>query len=146
MSVTSTTYNYDIEVTISLNDTASGALSVTVTTDTSKNPPTTFTGTFTPTGGTAVTCDVINWETGQNGVVDFKFTLTAANGDFPIKQNGGSFTYHFHGNENASGNNPNGNVNWPNPNLEEEIEQTVTWQSEATMPVEEAQASGQGAS
>ena len=146
MSITSTTYNYDIEVNIGPSETASGTLSVTVTTDTSKNPPTTITGTFTPAGGSAVTCTIPTWNTTGNGAVVWSFDLTAANGDFPIKANGGHFTYHFTGTENASGNDPSGTVNWPNPNLEADFEETVTWQSEATMPEDESQAYGQGAS
>jgi hypothetical protein len=138
----STTYTYDIDVDHN-GETASGALSITI--DTSKNP-TQITGTFTPAGGTAVTCSVPTWNTTANGAVVFSFQLTAANGDFPIKANGGSFTYRFNGTQNASGNDPSGNVNWPNPNLEAEFEETVTWQSEATMPEEEPQAYGQGAS
>jgi hypothetical protein len=137
-----TTYTYDVEVDNGNNELASGTLTVNI--NNSTTPPT-LTGSFTPTGGTAVTCDILTWDTGPNGVVNWKFTLTKANGDFPIKQNGGSFTYHFTGNENASGNDPGGQVNWPNPNPEAEFEETVTWQSEATQPVEESQARGQGA-
>jgi len=124
----------DIVVKNGVTEIASGTLTV----DTSTTPPT---GTFTPTGGTEITCNVSAWSSGPSGATNWSFRITEANGDFPIKENGKGYTYNFIGNENAEGSDPSGSVNWPSTSPKED--ETVTWQGEAT--VEEPSARGQGA-
>jgi hypothetical protein len=115
---------------------ASGTLTV----DTSTNPPT---GTFTPDGGTLVSCNVSAWSSSAGGSTNWNFRVSGeANGDFPLGNNGNPFTYTFTGNENASGTNPSGTVNWPGSGTPDD--ETVTWQGEATE--DETYARGQGAS
>lgn len=130
------TYEYDVTVERGNTQLAAGTLIV----DTSTTPPT---GSFTPENGTAVTCSFSQWSTNPNGSTTWSFEIASPNGDFPIKGNGQKMKYNFIGVENANGTDPGGTVNWPNPNLDEEFEETVTWQSEATP---ETQVLGQGAS
>ena len=124
---------YPIEVTHGTSVLATGTLII----DTSTKPPT---GTFIPTGGTEVPCNVSSWSLAPHGATNWSFTLRAPNGEFPIKVSGGAFSYIFLGTEGPEG--PGGTVNWPN--IHDDIEETVTWQSEATQP--EPYAQGQAAS
>ncbi len=114
---------------------ATGLLAI----DPSTTPPA---GIFTPTGGTAVTCNVSVWSLAPHGATNWSFRLVAANGEFPVKVSGAPFTYIFTGTEGHDG--PHGTENWPNLNLDDDFEETVTWQSEATQP--EPYAQGQAAS
>jgi hypothetical protein len=134
--MSTTTLPYNIQIMDNGVELASGKLIVTI--DDSTNPPT-KSGTFTPDGGTLINVSVPTWNTYANGAVVWNFTLSGANGDFPAG------VYNFNGNENASGVDPRGNVNWPDF-ARDDFEETVTWQSEATQPVEESQARGHGAS
>jgi hypothetical protein len=135
-----TTYTYDIEVDdASGNELASGVLTIVV--NTSVNP-TQITGSFLPANSTtSIVCNINAWSVGSTGATNWSFQLTTANGGFPIKANGGAFNYTFTGNETPNG--PQGHVNWPNPNPDEDFETTVTWQGDAT---EDPLAVGQGAS
>lgn len=116
---------------------ATGTLAV----DTSTNPQT---GTFTPTGGSAVTCTNVFWSSVKNTVVHFTFTLTSANGQFPVPSDPSTFTYSFTGTENATGTQANGHVPWPQNHPTIEGDDNATWQGEAAG--EEPYAQGQGAS
>jgi len=115
---------------------ASGTLAV----DTSVNPQT---ATFTPTGGTAVTCTNVLWSSVGKAVVHFTFTLTSANGQFPVPSNPSTFTYSFTGIENDAGTQATGHVPWPQNHPSVEGDDDATWQGGATV---EPQAYGQGAS
>lgn len=129
---TETTITIGIDVP---DEDASGTLTVV----TSTNPQT---GTFTPTGGTAVQCTSVSWPPSPNAAVHFTFQLTTSNGDFPVPPNTPSATYNFTGNK-TSASQANGHVNWPQDHLSLEGDQNTTWQGEATV---EPQAYGQGAS
>jgi hypothetical protein len=113
----------DIVVSKGGAEIASGTLTV----DTSTTPPT---GTFTPDGGTEVTCNVSSWSSSPNGSTNWSFVVKdEANGDFPLGPNGNQFTYSFTGHENPQGTNPSGRVTWP-PSLPGD--ENPTWQGDAT--------------
>ena len=128
-----------VNITVSQDsqEIASGTLEV----DVSARPQT---ATFTPEGGSAVTCQSVSWSKNPNGATNFSFKLTATNGDFPVPPNTPFQVYSFTGQENGQGKDPSGNVNWPQDDPSIEGDQTATWQGEAT--VDEPYAQGQGAS
>jgi len=137
--MSTTTLSYEIEVKDDNgNELASGALTIVIQTTSGPPPTRTISGTFTPTNGTAITVNVPTWNTTANGAAVWNFSLSQQNGDFPAGN------YNFVGTQNASGTDPGGTIVWPD--LEADIAETATWQSEATQPVEEAQAYGQSGS
>ena len=131
------TYTYDIVVMQDSQELGSGVLTV----DTSTTQPT---GTFTPEGGTAVSCTIGSWSSNPNATADFSFTLTASNGDFPVPPDTPSVTYEFVGTENNAGTDPSGTVDWPqdDPRLKDVGGDPPVWQGDATV---DPKALGQGA-
>jgi hypothetical protein len=111
--------------TIAVSNGSTAVTSGTLEVDTSTNPNT---GSFTPAGGTAISCTSVAWPPGAGLAVNFTFRISGqADGGFLLNKNGTPFTYVFTGTQATSG--ASGSVKFPAQSPEADVDDT--WQATA---------------
>jgi len=99
---------------IAVSNGSTAVTSGTLTVDTSTNPNT---GSFTPSGGSAISCTSVAWPPTADQPVNFTFQVSGqANGGFPLNKNNTPFTYVFTGTQHTNG--AGGSVKFPSPSAE----------------------------